>query len=373
MEKVRLLDVCDVYQPQTIATKKFIPNGKYLVYGANGAIGRYDQYNHEESEVLMGCRGACGVINVSLPYSWINGNAMVVRPNGTITINKKYLMYFLMSANKDKIISGTAQQQITRQNMKDFQISICDIKEQERIVSRIEELFSELDSGIETLKKTKEQLRVYRQAVLKEAFSTYNKKLIEIQEITDDIRIGPFGTMLHKSDYIYGGTPVINPKHIKANSIIPDLNITVSDKKTEELSSYKLRTNDIIMGRRGEMGRTAPISLNEEGWICGTGCIIFRLKKEYDAQFYAKLLSSPDVIHYLEKKATGTTMKNLNEDIVAHIPVPLVTKNMQEQVINAIEEKLSICENIEQTVNSALSQAEALRQSILKEAFEGRL
>ena len=89
MQKVRLLSVCDVYQPQTIATKEFCPTGKHIVYGANGAIGHYTKYNHAESEILMACRGAtCGAINVSQPYSWINGNAMVITPNGTIDISK---------------------------------------------------------------------------------------------------------------------------------------------------------------------------------------------------------------------------------------------------------------------------------------------
>ena len=106
MKKMKLLDICNVYQPQTIATKDFLPNGKYLVYGANGPIGRYDKYNHENSEVLMACRGAsCGAINISQPYSWINGNAMVISPNGCVEILKKYLQYYLTYCDKKKIIT----------------------------------------------------------------------------------------------------------------------------------------------------------------------------------------------------------------------------------------------------------------------------
>lgn len=101
MERVKLLSVCDVYQPHTIATKEFILDGKYTVYGANGPIGLYSKFNHAEPEVLMACRGAtCGAINVSEPYSWINGNAMVIHPNGTIPLSKKYLQYYLVSAKK---------------------------------------------------------------------------------------------------------------------------------------------------------------------------------------------------------------------------------------------------------------------------------
>lgn len=122
------------------------------------------------------------------------------------------------------------------------------------------------------------------------------------------------------------------------------------------------------------MGRIAYVSTNEEEWICGTGSIVIRLKPEYDAVFYSQLLSSPDTVHYLEEKSTGTTMNNLNEDIVKHIPVPKITALLEQNKIkDNINAKLSVCENIEQTVDTALAQAEAMRQSIIKEAFEGRL
>lgn len=257
--------------------------------------------------------------------------------------------------------------------MREFEVPICNLSEQNRIVARIEELFSELDSGVETLKTVKQQLEVYRQAVLKEAFATDNTEIVEIAEIVDDIRIGPFGTMLHKSDYTSGGIPVINPQHIKNNAIIPSDSVTVSLKKAEELNAYRLKSNDIVMGRRGEMGRCAPVTQKENGWLCGTGSILFRLKADFDAAFYSQILSSPDVVHYLEENATGTTMKNLNEEIVKHIPVPCVTRQQQMMISQKIDAALSVCDSIEKTVDTALQQAEAMRQSILKQAFEGRL
>ena len=80
-QKIFLGEVCNLYQPKTIATSCLDSNGKYLVYGANGVIGKYNEYNHKFPEVLITCRGAtCGTINISKPFSWINGNAMVVHP-----------------------------------------------------------------------------------------------------------------------------------------------------------------------------------------------------------------------------------------------------------------------------------------------------
>lgn len=297
---------------------------------------------------------------------------------GSDVVNPKYLIYLLNSPwFKDQVKqyeSGTTRKRISRKNLDRIEMIFPPLPEQERIVARIEELFSQLDAGVETLKKTKAQLAVYRQAVLKEAFSSeLSSKTVEIREIVDDIRIGPFGTMLHKSDYISGGVPVINPQHIKSGKILLSASVTVSEEKARDLSAYRLQTNDIIMGRRGEMGRAAAITDVENGWLCGTGSILFRLKPNFDAGFYAQILSSPDVVHYLEEHATGTTMKNLNEDIVQYIPVPFVTAEMQRDITMKMDCKMSVCDSIEQTVDIALQQAEAMRQSILKDAFEGKL
>ena len=291
-------------------------------------------------------------------------------------VSLKYLYYFLLFHRPDLVKQGVggAQSNISQTILKKLMESYpADQIEQLRIVARIEELFSELDNGVETLQKTKQQLAVYRQAVLKQAFDTKDTETVEISEIVDDIRIGPFGTMLHKSEYVSGGIPVINPQHIKNNVIIPGNNVTISAKKAEELNSYNLRCNDIVMGRRGEMGRCAAVAEKEDGWICGTGSIMFKLKADFDAVFYAQILSSPDVVHYLEENATGTTMKNLNEEIVKHIPVPCITRQQQTIISQKIDAALSVCDSIEKTVDTALQQAEAMRQSILKQAFEGSL
>lgn len=284
-----------------------------------------------------------------------------------------YLLYFLQSkyALLNTRKKGTGTPHLNPGVLKRQKIYVPDFAEQQRIVARIEELFSQLDKGVETLQTIKQQLATYRQAVLKEAYDVKGTEIVEISQITDDIRIGPFGTMLHKSDYIKNGVPVINPQHIKNNVIEPNYKATISAEKAEELGSYKIKPNDIIMGRRGEMGRCAAVTEKENGWICGTGGIIFRMKPEFDAVFYAQILSSPDVKCYLEKNATGTTMKNLNEKIVKHIPVPYITRKQQNAISQNSDATLSVCDSIEQTVDATLTQAEALRQSILKKAFEG--
>lgn len=323
----------------------------------------------DDGDLLIVCDGSRSGLTGRAIKGVVGSTLSKISADGLTT---EYLRYFIQSKytllNTQK--KGTGTPHLNAQILKQSKLIIPSLPEQERIVARIEELFSELDKAVETLKTTKQQLAVYRQAVLKEAFDI-QAETVEILSIVKDIRIGPFGTALHKEDYINNGIPVINPQHIKNNSIIPSPKITVTQNKANELSSYQLKANDIIMGRRGEMGRAAAITEKESGWICGTGSIRFRLKDEFDAEFYAKILSSPSVVHYLEEKATGTTMKNLNEKIVRHIPVPKITRQTQVAITNRLENILSVCDSIEQTINTVLQQAEAMRQSILKQAFKG--
>ena len=344
-------------------------------YGATGQVGYIDDYLIDGEYVLLGEDGAPFLNTFAQKAylisgkSWVNNHAHILQSK----TDNRFLCYYLNCFDYKGYVCGTTRLKLTQGQMKSIPVPVPPIEEQRRIVTRIEELFSELDSAVETLRKAKQQLEVYRQAVLKEAFSFESSELVEIQTIVDDIRIGPFGTMLHKSDYITDGVPVINPQHIKNGTIVHNNSNTISVEKAAELSNYRLIKNDIIMGRRGEMGRAAPITDKEDGWLCGTGSLLFRLKPEFDAALYAKILSSPDVVHYLEDNATGTTMKNLNEAIVKHIPVPYITTEMQKRIVNSIDAKMSVCDSIEKTIEESLQRAEAMRQSILKKAFEGRL
>ena len=120
----KLGEVCEMYQPKTISTKEMVENGAHPVFGANGIIGKYDKYNHEEPQLLITCRGAtCGSVNISEPKSWINGNAMVVRSKDN-SIDVRFLEYlFRGGIDLSKVITGAAQPQITRQALIPIEIS----------------------------------------------------------------------------------------------------------------------------------------------------------------------------------------------------------------------------------------------------------
>lgn len=179
----KLGDLCDIYQPKTLATEQLVADGKYYVYGANGIIGRYNDYNHEQSEILLTCRGAtCGTINISLPYSWINGNAMVIHRKSE-DLSFDFLKYLMLSLDYSLIITGAAQPQITRQKIAPIIVKFPSLSVQQSIVS-------ELDKINELISLKKEQLKDYdnlAQSIFYEMFGdpVANEKKWEVKRITD--------------------------------------------------------------------------------------------------------------------------------------------------------------------------------------------
>ena len=354
----------------------------------------------------------------------------VSRPHNFI--EKKYLFYYFVQTafRKDaqsNMTGSAGQLRVPTIFFKSVSIPIPPLPEQRAIVAKLEQLFSELDNGIACLKKAQEQLKVYRQTVLKQAFEgeltkawreqqtrlpsaqelletiksdreqaakLHGKKLkpvipftqaelnvlpelpkewkwVRISDIAQKIQIGPFGSQLHSEDYTENGIPLINPKHIKDQKLFPKVRISID--KANSLPQYFLEENDIIVGRRGEMGRTAPVLKIHNGWFCGTGSLYIRLGQSFISKLYSLILSERRIVDYLEKKSRGTTMANLNSQIINALPIQLISPQEQSQIVQEIETRLSVCDNIESTIRESLEKAEALRQSILKKAFEGKL
>lgn len=267
---------------------------------------------------------------------------------------------------------------LTLEIIKDCPIPLPPLLEQQRIVERIEELFAKLDEAKERLQEVADSFAVRKAAILHKAFTgeligKQVTELVPLENLVDLIKIGPFGSSLHESDYIENGIPLVNPKHIVQQRIVPQSKISISDEKAEELSSYKLKENDIVLGRRGEMGRCAPISNREENWICGTGSMIIRLKKEYDAKLYSLILGSQATVTYLENSAVGSTLKNLNEKIVRKIPVPQFSNEEQHEIVRLINDLLARERSAQQATEQALASIDLMKKSILARAFRGEL
>ena len=161
-----------------------------------------------------------------------------------------------------------------------------------------------------------------------------------------DIKIGPFGSLLHKEDYIEGGHALLNPSHIIDGKVAPDYKLTVSAQKYEELSAYHLKSGDVVMGRRGEMGRCAVVP--SDGYLCGTGSLMIRTKGEVTADYIQKIISFPSFKKTIEDMAVGQTMPNLNVPIVSNFQIIKPPIEVQKSYYTFVEQvdKSKVVESI---------------------------
>lgn len=319
------------------------------------------------------------VYNIDNPMIF-GGFVMALRANRILS---KFLFYylrleFLLGRFRGESTQTTNIANISSSALAEYTFPLPPLSEQQRIVERIEELFAKLDEAKERLQEVADSFAVRKAAILHKAFTgeligKQVTELVPLENLVDLIKIGPFGSSLHESDYIENGIPLVNPKHIVQQRIVPQSKISISDEKAEELSSYKLKENDIVLGRRGEMGRCAPISNREENWICGTGSMIIRLKKEYDAKLYSLILGSQATVTNLENSAVGSTLKNLNEKIVRKIPVPQFSSEEQHEIVRLIDDLLARERKAQQATEQALASIDLMKKSILARAFRGEL
>ena len=186
---------------------------------------------------------------------------------------------------------------------------------------------------------------------------------------------GPFGSTLHRSDYVDNGIPVINPANIYDGLILPTK--MVSEDTRKRLSSYVLHSGDFIIGRRGEMGRAAIISAAEEGWLCGTGCFFAHTTSAIEKPFWKLYFDSAAVINQLEASAVGTTMKNLNLTILDSLLFPLPPLAEQRRIVERVDELMPLVEeygeleDAREALDAALPGR--LRKSVLQLAVQGGL
>lgn len=182
-------------------------------------------------------------------------------------------------------------------------------------------------------------------------------------------KTGPFGSTLHKSDYVEGGVPVINPMQIVDGKLCPTPTMAISEVAARQLSEFRLAAGNVVIGRRGEMGRCAYVRIEHHGWLCGTGSMIVRTGPSLDGQFLQSALSSPPIVAAIVNTSVGTTMVNLNRGTLSNLLIPLPpTRTEQESIAGALSDANALVEAQEQLV----AKKRQIRHGAMQELLSGQ-
>lgn len=253
-------------------------------------------------------------------------------------INNEFLYLYLKSrtAELQAMGRGATFKELSKKNVAGFEINLPAIDRQLDAVAKL----TAVRSQIALAKQQHDQLDSLVKSRFVEMFGDPcdpgNSSAKSRIDSFCELRIGPFGSALHKEDYITGGHPLVNPSHIIGGAIRSDENLTIDDGKYESLAAYHLLPGDVVLGRRGEIGRCAVVKT--DGLICGTGSMIIRPGQKVRSDYLQRVVSFPSFSHALEANAVGVTMKNLNAKIVGSAEVFLPDLEDQDAFISFVSQ-----------------------------------
>lgn len=370
--------------------KVYFDNCKYISADEHEEL--IKRCHPEEGDLLITKSGTIGRLAIvpKVDFSLFVSVALIKLQKNKHNINQKWMLYFFefhitFLDIKSKIKGGVVKN-YHLEDLRQVEIPLPPLAEQKRIVAKIEELFSELDAGLESLKTAQAQLKTYRQAVLKYAFegkltndnvneselpNGWNRK--QISEIAE-VRLGrqrspqkAFGEnmceYLRAANVTWSGLDLSDVKSM--------------DFSPKEQEIYRLKKGDILLseasGSVSEVGKAAI--WNEQISTCCFQNTLIRVRpNNLESTKFLHLRFYFDAkVENFRKIAKGVGIHHLGAAGLSNWTIPYPPIEEQQRIVEEIESRLSVCDKLEETINASLKQAEALRQSILKQAFEGKL
>jgi type I restriction enzyme S subunit len=403
--KWKVVDLCDAVeildnlrkpvnsserQARTSGTDK----GKlFPYYGATGQVGWIDEFITDGQFILVGEDGAPFLeFHKQKAYkingkSWVNNHAHILLGKHGVCLND-FLLHYLNSLNYRPYVNGTTRLKLTKTSLSEIPLPLPPIREQQLIVSKLEELFSELDKGKQQLETALQQLKIYRQAVLKSAFEgKLTNRNVKDGELPNGWSYQSLGGLLYqtpqngiyKPSSEYGcGVRIIRIDGLYDGSLVQNYNWKRLSLSFGEIERYKVADGDILINRVNSLpylGKCGFVSHLDEPTVFESNIMKIRLDAgKCVGKYLSAFLSSNAGLLQLRRNAKhAVNQASINQKDVCDVSVPLPGLDEQLKVLQEIESRLSVCDKMEETIINSLKQAETLRQSILKKAFEGKL
>ncbi len=398
-----------------------VQNGKYPVYGSNGKVGLHNDFLIEGPVIILGRKGSVGAVHFDSKKCWPIDTTYYITQ--TKSLNQIFIYYLFKCLRLEKLDSSTAIPGINRNSVYDLKVGLPPLEEQHRIVSKIEELFSELEHAEEGLKKAQKQLEVYRQALLKSAFegkltekwreenSEYdaidqlkrikaernfstlaleNKLSTNISFERSELintwasailenligiyaRIGWKG--LTKDEYTEKGPLFLSVHSLNyGKTIVFHQANHISNDRYDESPEIRLQINDILLCKDGAgIGKVGIVKHLPDKATVNSSLLVIRSFEAFSADFLYYLFLGPSMQKIVAEKISGSAIPHLFQKDIKQFSLQVPPIEEQQQIVQELESRFTLIEELELAIASGLSKTNIFRQSILKKAFEGRL
>ncbi len=367
-------DVCTLQRGFDLPVQNRI-KGRFPIVSSSGVIDAHYEGITQAPGVVTGRSGSIGKVFFIEDDFWPLNTVLYVKDfHGNAP---KFVFHLLNWIDLSRFAGGVGVPTLNRNNVHCEIVSIPEsIDEQQRIVAILDEAFESIATAKanaeQNLKNARELFDSYLQSVFTQRGEGWVEK--RLGELAESISTGPFGTMLHKSDYVSEGIPLVNPMNIINSQIVPSEKMMVSEETQKRLSTYMLKIGDVVVGRRGELGRCALVTDNEEGWLCGTGSFFIRLNPQLiERKLFVSIFSSSSHKQKLEELSIGTTMSNLNHSILNNLVFYLPPLPVQRSIVARLDALFAETQRLESIYQQKIAALDELKQSLLQRAFAGEL
>jgi len=367
--KTTLGESCKMYQPKTISAKEMVSDGEYVVFGANGIIGRYDKYNHTEPQLLVTCRGAtCGSVNVSEPNSWITGNAMVIQPD-TSKISMRFMEYvFRGGIDLSKAITGAAQPQITRKSLEPIEFSYPPLAEQQRIVAKLDAAFAEIDRTTDFVNQQLLESEALYVTTLTRCFndeSVLRKPLSEICKITSSKRV-------MKKDYVNDGVPFYRTKEVKqlANGEPVTTELFISKEMFDSLRAKfgAPKEGEILITAIGTIGEVYIVRDNDEFYFKDGNVLWLKEISDVNQEYLRYGLQS--FVEQLNNLAHGAAYSALPIQRLKAFELPIPSVYQQLEIVSRLDKAFEHISTLKDSLGAKRNSLDILKSAFLTQELQ---
>jgi type I restriction enzyme S subunit len=312
-------------------------DGDVPVYGSNGPVGNHDRPNTQGPVIVVGRKGSYGRLQFSItPVFAIDTTYFI---DATCTqVDLRWLYYALSTLKLHASSLDVGVPGLSRELAYAKRLRVPTLPQQRAIADYLDTETARIDALITKKRRLINLLNEHEQRALVDGIGDWRAKpSMSIRQAGVTVLTGPFGTVLSADEYVDGGVPLINPTHIKNGTLIPEESVSVPEEVALRISRHRLRVGDLVMGRKGDVGRSALVAQENEGWLCGSDSIAIRCDgSDLDPVFLELLLHIGLYRQQLAKFSTGATLANVNEAVLLSLSVPAHSRPTQAALVEQL-------------------------------------
>jgi len=382
---------CWVYAPSVfnieygkgLPTKQLTEKG-YPVFGANGQIGFYHSYMFDDAKALMSCRGAySGTMNLSLTKSFITNNSLVIDSKDS-SMSTKFIYFLFEGLDKESLVSGTAQPQVTVQAFASYPVPLPPFPEQHRIVARIESLFAKLDEAKEKAQAVVDGFELRKSAILHKAFTgklteRWRKehgvgldswKQLSIASICHSLK---YGTA--KKSEKSGSVVVLRMGNLQQGEI--DWSDLAYSSDMDDIEKYRLEAGDVLFNRTNSAALVGKTSIYRGEYPAIYAGYLIKLDYDYEivtGDFLNYTLNTDRAKEYCNSvKTDGVNQSNINAKKIGAYVISVPKIDEQKEIVKLLQKLFALEKQAKEAAESVLSQIDTMKKAILARAFRGEL